>query len=248
MNMSIGGSAFNGGVHFLSDDFAAKFVMQKDGTPRISVEKRIKTSKVKKFFKRIPLVKGLFSMLTGNRVLPLIVLLSVLSDVTKFDTRIADTPIMLPVMIVSIAGPLLLLIYLIRTTLYNVKETWRYHGAEHKTIYAYESGMDLTLDNVRGCPRVARRCGTNLVVFMLLFCVASAFFIEYDSVKLVGSFVLAYELFDLDNGERLPVIKLFFKLGYWCQEHMFTLEPTDAQIVASIDTIKMLVARQEGHA
>jgi uncharacterized protein YqhQ len=135
-------------------------------------------------------------------------------------------------------------VFIIITILYRVKETWRYHGAEHKTIYAYENNIELTLGNVRACPRVAKRCGTNLVVFLILFYTPLAFFIEYESVKLVIAFMLAYELFDLDNGGKIPVIKLFFKLGNWFQHRVFTAEPTDEQLTAAIETMKALVNYQ----
>jgi uncharacterized protein YqhQ len=46
---------------------------------------------------------------------------------------------------------------------------WRYHGAEHKAVTAYERGLDLAdVDSVLGCPRVHARCGTNLVVWLAL--------------------------------------------------------------------------------
>ena len=46
---------------------------------------------------------------------------------------------------------------------------WRYHGAEHKAVTAYERGLDLgDVDSVLGCPRVHARCGTNLVVWLAL--------------------------------------------------------------------------------
>ncbi len=46
---------------------------------------------------------------------------------------------------------------------------WRYHGAEHKAVTAYERGLDLTdVDSVLDCPRVHARCGTNLVVWLAL--------------------------------------------------------------------------------
>ena len=239
--MGIGGRAFNGGVNFVSDDYSARFVMQDDGTYRISVEKRIKTSGVKKIVREIPLIKGLFSMLTNSRLILIIIILSILSDASKSEAHIGGFPVYLPILIISVAGSVLIFIYIIRTTLYRVKETWRYHGAEHKTIYAYDHDMELTLENVRSCPRVARRCGTNFVVFMILFYTTMFFFIEYDSVKLIASYILGYELFDLENGDRLPVIKIFFKFGGWCQQHIFTMEPTDAQILASIETMKKLI-------
>jgi uncharacterized protein YqhQ len=46
---------------------------------------------------------------------------------------------------------------------------WRYHGAEHKAVTAYERGVDLDdVDLVLACPRVHPRCGTNLIVWLAL--------------------------------------------------------------------------------
>ena len=115
-----------------------------------------------------------------------------------------------------------------------------FHGAEHKTIYACENNIELTLENVRKCPRIAKRCGTNLVVFLVLFYIVIAFLTNYASIKLVVSFVLAYELFDIENGDEIPFLKMFFKFGYWCQQNLFTREPSDIQLIASIETVKEL--------
>jgi len=46
---------------------------------------------------------------------------------------------------------------------------WRYHGAEHKAVAAFEAGIDVRdTDAVLACPRVHNRCGTNLVFLMLV--------------------------------------------------------------------------------
>jgi len=123
----------------------------------------------------------------------------------------------------------------------KVGDTWSFHGAEHKAIYAHENGIELTLEKVRGCPRIARRCGTNLVVFVVFFFVILWFITNYISIMYIGAFVLGYELFDLENGDKYPIIKLFFMFGQWCQQKVFTREPTDNQIIASIETLKKLI-------
>ncbi len=48
-------------------------------------------------------------------------------------------------------------------------EQWRYHGAEHKAVTAYERGVDLDdVESVLACPRVHPRCGSNLIVWLAL--------------------------------------------------------------------------------
>ena len=61
----------------------------------------------------------------------------------------------------------------------SLKRVFMYHGAEHKTITAYEKGLDLTVENVRGCSRVHDRCGTTflflvMVVSILVFSLANS--------------------------------------------------------------------------
>ncbi|MBQ9485502.1 MAG: peptide chain release factor N(5)-glutamine methyltransferase [Clostridia bacterium] len=49
----------------------------------------------------------------------------------------------------------------------DVRRTFMYHGAEHKTISCFERGMALTVENAAKCPRVHDRCGTTFIVFVL---------------------------------------------------------------------------------
>jgi uncharacterized protein YqhQ len=82
-------------------------------------------------------------------------------------------------------------------------------------------------------------------MFLIAFQVLLVFFIDYVIFRFILSFILAYELFDLENGDKIPVINLFFKAGYWCQEKLFTKEPIDNQLAAAIDTAKKLMELEE---
>ena len=50
----------------------------------------------------------------------------------------------------------------------DVKRTFMYHGAEHKTISCYEKGLELTPENAKKCTRVHNRCGTTFIVFVMV--------------------------------------------------------------------------------
>lgn len=236
--MSMGGSASNNGIRFVSDKYSAEFVLNKDGTYEIKTKKQPIDSKIRKTLKRIPIVKGLYSMFSISRWISILLIFSVFMDF--FPIEKSDSLIYHAIEILTYVIAIIALIYVGKKVVFNAKETRRFHGAEHKTIYAFENGMELTLENVRSCPRIAKRCGTNLVVFLLLFFAVGSFFTDYTSVVFVVAFVLGYELFDLDNGDKIPIIKLFFKLGYWCQEKLFTAEPTDEQITASIAAVNKI--------
>jgi uncharacterized protein YqhQ len=66
-------------------------------------------------------------------------------------------------------------------------------------------------------------------------------FIEYQSTKLIISYVLAYEVFDLENSDRIPIVNILFKIGNLFQEHVVTSEPTDFQLAVSIETMGKLI-------
>ncbi len=50
----------------------------------------------------------------------------------------------------------------------DMKRVWMYHGAEHKTIYCYESGMPLTVENCRSFPKEHKRCGTSFLFLVMI--------------------------------------------------------------------------------
>ena len=57
---------------------------------------------------------------------------------------------------------------LLTSLLKDVKRTYMYHGAEHKTISCYECGLELTVENVKKCSRIHDRCGTTFL-FLVMF-------------------------------------------------------------------------------
>ena len=63
---------------------------------------------------------------------------------------------------------LIFVLYILSVSLLkDIRRTFMYHGAEHKTITCFERGLDLTVENAMKCPRVHDRCGTTFIVFVL---------------------------------------------------------------------------------
>lgn len=236
--MSIGGSASNNGVKFISDNYVASFVMDKNNDYKISYNKRAPVEGIRKQLSRIPLVKGISAMIEINPVIFILALFLLFWDFSPMKLDPAINNYLLIAEGVIFLG---CLIFAFKKVLYKIRDTWRFHGAEHKTIYTVESDIELTLENVRKSPRTAKRCGTNIVVFVIIFFIILSFIIEYQGVNFIVAFVLGYEIFDLEKGDKYPVIKWIYKFGYWCQQKFFTREPTDIQILASIDTMNKLI-------
>ena len=60
----------------------------------------------------------------------------------------------------------------------EIKRVFQYHGAEHKTIACFESGKELTVENVRPCTRLHKRCGTSFLLFVMLISMIVFFFVR----------------------------------------------------------------------
>lgn len=138
----------------------------------------------------------------------------------------------------------------------DIKRTFMYHGAEHKTIFCYEKGLELTTANVRAQRRFHPRCGTSFLILMLLVSMLVTMFIP---ATLVESRVLNVLLRTLISLALLPLImgigyellklagrhdNLFTRIisapGVWLQ-HITTREPDDEMIGCAIEALKRVI-------
>jgi uncharacterized protein YqhQ len=128
-----------------------------------------------------------------------------------------------------------------------------YHGAEHKTIAAYERDL---LDDVASVPKEHDRCGSNLIVPMMLLSAGGTVLLErlVDSpgnaaragVGLGGA-SLAVEMFawsDRHHGE--PLAEAFHTPGREIQRHWATQEPTPEQLEVAVAALKEILRVEEG--
>ena len=139
----------------------------------------------------------------------------------------------------------------------DVKRVFQYHGAEHKAIYCFEKGNELTVENVRNESRFHPRCGTSFILIVaintiLLFAILDTVIVanygEYSSVitrvlthllfiPLVAG--LSFEVLKLsDRFSNIPLVNLMIKPGLWLQ-NLTTREPDDEQIEVGIESIKL---------
>ncbi|MBQ3198786.1 MAG: DUF1385 domain-containing protein [Firmicutes bacterium] len=121
----------------------------------------------------------------------------------------------------------------------DVARVFEYHGAEHKTINAWEAGLPLTVENIQKQSRINCRCGTSFIVMSLIMMVLIFTFVGNTSVigriitKLVAMPVVmgvAYEVFRLplkypDN----PIVKILIAPGLQLQR-LTTKEPDAREI------------------
>ena len=147
------------------------------------------------------------------------------------------------------------IVYILLTMLMkDIRRTYMYHGAEHKTISCYERGLELTVENVRSSTRLHDRCGTTftfLVLFIsiLVFSVANAFLgaaviwqrvlIKLSLLPLVAG--ISYEVLKLLAKTEHPFF-LIFKAPGLALQLLTTKEPTDDMIEVAINSFNTVLA------
>ncbi|MBA3357548.1 MAG: DUF1385 domain-containing protein [Pyrinomonadaceae bacterium] len=129
----------------------------------------------------------------------------------------------------------------------DIRRVFQYHGAEHKTVFTWEAGLPLTVDNARPQPRQHPRCGTSFLMVVMLVSIVLFSVIKFDS--LLYNFLVRLALFPLVAGLSYEIIRLsakkeagwVFKLitrpGVWLQ-NITTQEPDDLQLEVAIEALK----------
>jgi uncharacterized protein YqhQ len=129
----------------------------------------------------------------------------------------------------------------------DIKRLFAYHGAEHKTINAYEAGADLTPEKVSGFSRIHTRCGTSFILMaMILMIIIFTFVgqtgalwrvvIKIALMPLVAG--LAFELYRLPLlFPNNPLVKILVAPGL-AMQRLTTREPDMAQLEIAIASLK----------
>ncbi|NWG04017.1 MAG: DUF1385 domain-containing protein [Syntrophaceae bacterium] len=138
----------------------------------------------------------------------------------------------------------------------EIRRIFQYHGAEHKSIFAFEAGEVLTADRVKGFSTLHPRCGTSfllivMVVSILVFALIPHHFAFGYKVASRVVFIpliagLAYEIIRFaDQKRERKGMQVFIKPGLWLQR-MTAREPSEDQIEVALRALQE-VLELEGH-
>ena len=134
----------------------------------------------------------------------------------------------------------------------DIHRVFAYHGSEHKTIFCYEAGLPLTVENVRKQKRLHPRCGTSFLILMILINIFVSTLMQmaytpiYESAWLrsaVGILMLplicglGYELLKICGKYDNWFTKVVSAPGMWLQK-ITTKEPEDDMIEIAIAALK----------
>lgn len=148
----------------------------------------------------------------------------------------------------------------------DIQRIFEYHGAEHKSIYAYEAGEELTVSNAQKYSTLHPRCGTAflLIVFLISIVLFSFVFpflptfpslgkgltnLIYVGIKLPLLFPiagLAYEVIKLSGRKPdHPILKVVIAPGLWLQR-LTTRPPNDAQVEIALRALQGALRLESG--
>lgn len=137
----------------------------------------------------------------------------------------------------------------------DIKRTFMYHGAEHKTIACYEAGDELTVENVKKHVRFHPRCGTSFIFVMLIFSVVfysilAKVFPAIAEIRVLWMLLklvflpfimgLGYEFIRYAGRHDNLLVKILSAPGLWMQR-LTTNEPDDAIIEVGIEALKAVI-------
>ena len=136
----------------------------------------------------------------------------------------------------------------------DMKRLFAYHGAEHKTIFCYEKGLPLTVENVRPQPRLHPRCGTSFIFVVIIISIIAGPFIHVsDTLLRMGLKFLMLPL----------IVGLSYELNRWVGRHdnicsailswpgkqfqrITTNEPDDEMIECAIRALELVIPEEKG--
>lgn len=137
----------------------------------------------------------------------------------------------------------------------DIRRIFEYHGAEHKSIFAYESGLPLTPDNARTFTTHHPRCGTSFLLIVMLVSIAVFMFLGRPEtladrlvrllfVPVIGG--ISYELIRFSGkGYKSKIGSILVAPGLWLQK-ITTKEPDESQLEVAFAALEAALHKNTG--
>jgi len=139
----------------------------------------------------------------------------------------------------------------------DIQRVFQYHGAEHKSIFAFEAGDDLSVDNVRRYSRLHPRCGTSFLLIVMLVSIAVfsvipklwPFYLKAGSRVFLLPMIagISYEFLKWSaSHDSHPLVKMIITPGLALQR-LTTREPDDSQLEVAISSLNAALEVNAGY-
>ena len=139
----------------------------------------------------------------------------------------------------------------------DIQRVFQYHGAEHKSIFAFEAGEELIVENVRRFSRLHPRCGTSFLLIVMLVSIAVfslipklwPFYLKAGSRIILLPMIagISYEFLKWSaSNENHPLVKMIIAPGLGLQR-LTTREPDDSQLEVAIRSLNEALDLNSGY-
>lgn len=137
----------------------------------------------------------------------------------------------------------------------SLKRVFQYHGAEHKSIYTYENGLDLTVENAKKMTRFHPRCGTSFILVVFLISIFVYTFVPRQPDFMLNFLVrvlflpivagVSYEFLRWSARQQQNFfVKMVIAPGLWFQR-LTTREPDDTQLEVALSALRKALELEE---
>lgn len=137
----------------------------------------------------------------------------------------------------------------------DIRRVFEYHGAEHKAIFTYENGLELTVENARKMGRLHPRCGTSFLLIVMVVSIFIFSLVPKEShflIKFLSRIILlpviagvSYEILKLSSKYKDNFfVNMLIKPGLWLQK-ITTREPDDEQLEVALVSIREALGKEE---
>ena len=198
--------------------------------------------------KNMVIIAVIFSILFSTG---LFILLPTL--IVSFANNISENPLILN-LIEGLIRVSIFLIYIAAISgMKDIRRVFQYHGAEHKTIFCYESGEEMTVENVKKYGRLHPRCGTSFLFLVMIVSILLFSFFRWPNllVRLVTRIVLlpfvagiSYEIIKWAGRSESKLVCAVSAPGLWLQK-ITTREPDDNQLEVAIKALNNVLVEDK---
>ena len=234
--------------------YSAEFYPEDEETPQEPskldawLEKHLSGEKAMSVVVTLSVVLGLCFSILLFFILPTLI--------TGFLTRWLEYRLALS-LIEGVVRMVIFFLYLIlMSQMKDMKRVFRYHGAEHQTIFCYENGLPLTVENVRKMPRHHPRCGTSFlfVIMAVAILIHAVLGVGWDNtwlrlaVRLLSLPIIVsitYELNRFVGRHDNWFTRILTAPGLWLQ-NWTTQEPDDTMIEVGIRALSEVLPQEKG--
>lgn len=255
--IAVGGCASPDGITFYSNYYKT-FVYCKKPKDKLNFEYKVKvveqlkpTETIDLALNKIPILRQIVTCLNNKMLLSAMIFL-IFMDIIDFwiksNFKSEESQMVMGLLLIIILLSSIVCIIAMCIVLKSIK----WHGAEHKAINTYCNGKELTFENVKAASRVSKRCGTNLLIYLIVLNLSlkEIFYVvglpQLNSVIFLLSISISIEIMDSKWLNQTIIYKTFEWIQDKIQYYITTKEPEDWQIKCAIVGIQSLIDNENG--